>query len=214
MVAKYSVVWAVPDWSVMWSSSSLPCSLYYGNTCITSLYGAWLIHTFEHIPAYKIILCSIIIIRTTCTYFMCIWLILFFHLVLLSLGSCGSANLTPINDACLCPDSTLQLNCTTVGSGITTWQGTAFSGIGCDSISLQHSQFQNIINSGDPRFCPDMSIIIRPLSVVGSCYTSQVTVPNVTVELNGSTIVCEHDSDGSVATVGTYPIIFTTGRKR
>ena len=148
-----------------------------------------------------------------CTYLFYVYH-LFVHVVLLSLGSCGPANLMPINDACVCPDSTLRLNCTTVGNGITAWQGTAFGRVGCSSLLLQHSQFNMLIRDGESRFCNDV-ILIRPLSVVDDSYTSQLTM-NASVNLNGSTIVCEHDSlsGGDVTLVGTYPIVLTTGRER
>ena len=138
---------------------------------------------------------------------------LFFHVVLLSLGSCDPANLTSINDACICPGSTLRLNCTTVGDGITTWDGTVFDQItACDSLSLPHNQFST---PGFSRFCPDNSVLARPLSIVDNCYNSQLTL-NISVDLNGSTIVCEHDSlsGGPATPVGTYPIVLTTGRER
>jgi hypothetical protein len=148
------------------------------------------------------------------------YLLIFFfsHAVLLSLGSCGSENLTPINNGCVCPGGMLQFNCTAVGIGITTWTGTAFAQAGCSptSISLNHNQFQEFINDGALRFCPDTSpaINITSLSIVDSCYTSQLTIPSLSAEYNGLTISCQHDTTQNLITnIGTHTIMFTTGKR-
>ena len=140
----------------------------------------------------------------------------FFLAVLLTFVSCQSENLTPINDGCVCPGGMLQLNCTTVGTGITIWTGTAFSQFpGCSDISLTHSQFQELIDRNESRFCPESTraIITKPLSVVGdSSFTSQLTVPNAGTNLTGHTIVCQHEISDTTD-IGTYTIMFTTGEK-
>ena len=135
------------------------------------------------------------------------------HIVLLSFGSCGpTASLVPINDQCICPGDTLRINCTAVGDGVTTWAGTAFTRITCSQISLGHSQYPTLIDSGAPRFCPNMVMVIRALSVDGSCYTSQLTIPSVTAEFNGSTITCQRDAE-ETTNIGMYNIIYTTGER-
>ena len=139
----------------------------------------------------------------------------FFLAVLLTFVSCQSENLTPINDGCVCPGGMLRLNCTTVGTGITIWTGTAFTQVGCNSaISLTHSQFQMLIDGNESRFCPESppAIITQPLSVVGDSFTSQLTVPNAGMNLNGHTIVCQHEVSNTTD-IGTYTIMFTTGEK-
>ena len=139
---------------------------------------------------------------------------LFFLIVLLPVGSCGSANLTPIiNDACICPGDMLQFNCTAVGSGVTIWTGSAFTRIMCSSISLNHIQFQANIDFGQLLFCPDMKVSVRPLSVINDCYTSQLTLPSVIAEFNGSTVICYHDTD-QTNEIGTYTIMYTTGERK
>ena len=136
-----------------------------------------------------------------------------FHIVLLSFGSCGpTASLVPINDQCICPGGTLRINCTAVGGGITTWAGTAFTGISCSQISLNHFQYPNLIATGQPRFCPEMAMVIRALSVDGSCYTSQLAIPSLTAEFDGSTITCQHDAE-ETTNIGMYNIIYTTGER-
>ena len=85
------------------------------------------------------------------------------------------------------------------------WSGSAFPGQ-CELV-LSHNQFT------ERRFCPDMSIIANPLSVIDTCFTSQLTVNNVNTDLNGMNIICQHDTAGSV-TIGNYTIILTTGKVR
>ena len=137
---------------------------------------------------------------------------LFFHAVL-SLGSCGpQANFTPIVDDCVCPGSTLRVNCTVVGAGITVWTVSVLPQR-CQ-LNLQHTQFDNLITSGEPRFCGDMSIVAKPLSIVGNCYNSQLTIASVGTDLNGRSIVCEHDMGGSNPNnIGSYNITLTTGKR-
>ena len=51
------------------------------------------------------------------------------------------------------------------------------------------------------------------LSVMGECYTSQLTVM-ITPDLNGTVISCEHDSGPVVEFIGNYSIILTSGKKK
>ena len=134
---------------------------------------------------------------------------LFFHAVL-SLSSCGPQASFTVDD-CVCPGSTLRFNCTAVGAGITVWTGSAVPQ-GCQ-LNLQHTQFNDLIERGESRFCDDMSIVAKPLSVVGNCYNSQLNITSVGTDLNGRSIVCEHDMVGSTNNIGSYNIMLTTGKK-
>ena len=140
----------------------------------------------------------------------------FFLAVLLTFVSCQSQNLTPINDGCVCPGDELRLNCTTVGGGITIWTGTAFSQVGCNgAISLPHTDFLNLIAGNVSRFCPDSppAINATALSIIDNSYTSQLIVLKDRMDLNGSTIVCQHDEGTLITTIGTYTIVYTTGER-
>ena len=109
----------------------------------------------------------------------------------------------------------LRLNCTTVGDGITIWKGTAFSQVGCNrEISLIHSEFSGLIARNESRFCPDMAPAINatPLSNVSNSYTSQLTILKDRGDLNGRTIVCQHEIT-TTTNIGTYTIMYTTGEK-
>ena len=149
------------------------------------------------------------------TYLISMSIFFFFLAALLSLVSCGLENLTPINDGCICPGGVLKLNCTAVGTGITTWTGMVFTQVGCSgAISLPHSQFPGLIARNESRFCPDMApvINIKPFSIVDECYTSQLTVLKAGADLNGNTIVCQHDIVGTTE-IGSYTIEYTTGER-
>ena len=127
----------------------------------------------------------------------------------LSLGSCAQPNLTPISDGCICPGSSLLLNCTAVGPGLSVWLGSIFTVTGCQQFFLSHSQFSP---DSSPMFCPGQPFSARPLeNIDDSCYVSQFNITNID-DFVGRSVVCRHDTaGGSSIVVGSYTINLTTG---
>ena len=102
-----------------------------------------------------------------------------------------------------------------MGDGITIWKGTAFPQVGCNrDISLIHSELMGLITRNESRFCPDLvpAINAMPLSIVSNSYTSQLTILKDRGDLNGRTIVCQHELT-TTTNIGTYTIMYTTGEK-
>ena len=124
------------------------------------------------------------------------------------MSSCCERNLKPPADRCVCSGNSLQLTCTAVGGGTTVWT----VGQQC-MIQLDHLQFAA---RGVNRSCPGTSgtqvATGRSLSVVGNCYTSQLTIV-ITSDLNGTSVSCGHDNGTNTESIGTYQIILTSGKK-
>ena len=101
----------------------------------------------------------------------------------------GTGNNLVLLDDCICPDHNITFECTTVGGGITVWQGSAFN---CpqssDEISLRHAQFL-----GSVGVCNDGAICAHAVSIPApDCFISNLTV-YITPALEGRTVRCEHD---------------------
>ena len=130
-----------------------------------------------------------------------------YYAVFTSTNSFCEQNLTPLTDECVCPGDSLQLTCTVAGGGTTVWR----VGQQC-TIVLDHLRFVNGVTMSCDDIVDAPSVTGSSLSVVGDCYTSQVTI-TITSDLNGMSASCEHD-DGTNNTeyIGNYQIILTSGK--
>ena len=108
-------------------------------------------------------------------------------------------------DGCICPNHNIPFQCTTVGGGITVWQGSAFQ---CpqssDEIALRHAQFL-----GSVGVCNDGAICAHAVSILApDCFISNLTV-YITPALDGSTVRCEYDDGTSVTVVHSFTLNIT-----
>lgn len=113
-------------------------------------------------------------------------------------------------DDCICPGHNITFQCTTVGGGITVWQGTAFD---CpqssNEIALRHAQFWGsvgVCNGGD--ICAHADSIQLP-----DCYTSNLTV-YITPALEGRTVRCEYDNGITVKIIRSFTLNITRSKFR
>ena len=109
----------------------------------------------------------------------------------------------PASYDCACPHSVLTYTCTTVGQGVTLWEGTAFN---CPStanqIILRNSQFASG-GTGTFGACNDGNIVAEGVRADSedNRHTSQLNV-TVSARLDGLSIKCVYNSDEGVNTVG------------
>ena len=84
---------------------------------------------------------------------------------------------------------------------VTVWNGSAFDCSG-SKIALIHDHFES--RAGE---CNRGSIVAHGISVQGNCYTSQLTIRNVTHDMIGRTITCVHyNLSAEFIVVGTLTI--------
>ena len=108
----------------------------------------------------------------------------------------------------ICAGHQLIYECTAVGPGTTIWEGTAFRCAG-GSILLSHNMF----SSGTTDVCNNGAIVGRSLSVVDTCYTSQLNI-TTDVTMNGETVQCVHNNRERDDTIGTSTINIITGIRK
>ena len=96
---------------------------------------------------------------------------------------------SPPNVNCACPGEVLTFICNINGRGSTLWTGTAFS-CNMNEILLRHSQFSQ--PEGISMSCNNGAITGRSIGVTDGCYSSELDV-TVSPNLNGRTILCNHD---------------------
>ena len=116
----------------------------------------------------------------------------------------------PANVNCACPGQVLTYTCTVIGSGITVWNGTAFTDCSrsTNDIPLRHTQFDSEGASGS---CNNGAIRAQSVGVTNDCYTSQL---NVTVSSTPSnkTIQCTHDSNMGSRIIGSSTLHVMAGK--
>ena len=120
----------------------------------------------------------------------------------------GTGNNLVLLDDCICPNHNITFECTTVGGGITVWQGSAFN---CpqssDEISLRHAQFL-----GSVGVCNDGAICAHAVSIPApDCFISNLTV-YITPALDGRTVRCEHDNGSRVTLVRSFALNITSSK--
>ena len=116
----------------------------------------------------------------------------------------GTPQLIAVSD-CLCPGEQALFECTTFGVGATIWQGSAFS---CTSGEIQLLHLANQFE-GSTNVCNGGALVGRGLSVIDSCYTSQLNV-TLSQALNRTTIQCVHDTGSSTYDVGSASVVITS----
>ena len=104
---------------------------------------------------------------------------------------------------------TTTFQCTTTGSGVTKWRGTALH---CphlgNEIGLSHERFDD--PGGTSKQCGE--ITGRSIKVEGDNYISQLMVP-INFEPNGMTVECVHENllTNAVSVIGHICLNLTTG---
>ena len=114
---------------------------------------------------------------------------------------------SPPNVNCTCPGEVLTFICSINGGGNTLWTGTAFS---CNSneILLRHTQFS--LQGGTSGSCNNGAISGWSIGVTDRCYSSELNV-TVSPDLNGRTILCNHDGT-SQRSIGASTLNVVTGK--
>ena len=93
------------------------------------------------------------------------------------------------------------------GGAATVWKGTGFECSTNNEVVIFHST-----NSTSQRThtCNDGAITVRIITAGNDSYTSQLTV-QVSNEINGTTVVCAHDSGEDSTEIGSALLNTTTG---
>jgi hypothetical protein len=124
------------------------------------------------------------------------------------LVSATGNNLILLDDGCICPNHNITFQCTTVGGGITVWQGSAFQ---CpqssDEIALRHAQFL-----GSVGVCNDGAICAHADSIpAANCFISNLTV-YITPDLEGRAVRCEYDDGTEVHLIDSFTLNITRSK--
>ena len=114
---------------------------------------------------------------------------------------------SPPNISCACPGKVLTFICIINGEGSTLWTGTAFS-CNMNEIILRHSQFS--LPEGTSMSCNNGAISGRSIGVTDRCYSSELNV-TVSPNLNGRTILCDHDGT-TQRNIGASTLNVVTGK--
>ena len=115
-----------------------------------------------------------------------------------------------LGSGCVCPGYDVIYKCTAKGEagGATVWQGTAFDCLS-NEITLLHSRFTSL-NSETFGVCNNGAIVAKSIEVENNCYTSQLTINKLSVDMIGENIVCIYD--GTITNeIGSTFITATTG---
>jgi hypothetical protein len=106
---------------------------------------------------------------------------------------------------CACPGDTLTFDCTIMGGGATIWRGSAFD---CTSneIVLRHANFVPRTSES----CNGGNIVGESMGVSGICYSSRLIV-TITSDLNGQTVGCYGNSNGSMIQIGESRLSILAG---
>ena len=91
---------------------------------------------------------------------------------------------------CVCPGDKLTYTCSVQGNGygVTIWNGSAFTDCLQNEITLLHSRFSSMGDSGS---CNNRAIMARSLGVQGKNYTSQLNI-TLTPYIAGKIIMCAY----------------------
>ena len=114
---------------------------------------------------------------------------------------------SPPNVNCTCPGEVLTFTCIINEGGTTLWTGTAFS-CNLNEILLRHSQFS--VPGGTSGSCNNGAITGRSIGVTNGCYSSELNV-TVSPNLNGRTILCNHDGT-TQRNIGSSTLNIVTGK--
>ena len=118
-------------------------------------------------------------------------------------GICNSHQFTAVND-CTCPGYYSLYECTVTGGIATVWKGTVFNCQSADNeIVLLHS-------TKSAETCNNGAISGRVMEVENGTYTSQLMV-KVSPDMNGSTIVCAHDTGMNTSVINSTLVTITQG---
>ena len=109
---------------------------------------------------------------------------------------------------CTCPGYNSLYECTVTGGIATVWKGTAVNCQSADNeiILLHNTNFTSL----RAETCNSGAITGQAIRVENGTYTSQLTV-TVSAEMNGSTIVCAHDTGVDTPEIGSTLLIITKG---
>lgn len=101
------------------------------------------------------------------------------------------ARINYVQHGCVCLGEPLVFQCSILGGGTTVWQGSAFHcPLSSDEIHLLHSQF----NLRIVKTCNNGEIIGRALRTEApDCFVSELKLQNVTRDLVGKRVECQHD---------------------
>ena len=109
-----------------------------------------------------------------------------------------------VTSTCACPDYSITVTCTVVGSGATVWMGSAFS---CPStnneIILLHNRFNN--SNGAHGSCNNGDIQGTTLEAGNNSYTSKLEI-KLTADILGSAIGCVYDNGISTTIIASTNI--------
>ena len=115
---------------------------------------------------------------------------------------------TAIND-CTCPGYNSLYECTVIMGIATVWKGTAFNcqSAGNEIVLLHNTNFTSLRTET----CNSGVISGRIIRANNGIYTSQLVV-RVSVEMNGSTVVCAHDTGVNTPVIGSKLLTIVEGR--
>ena len=109
---------------------------------------------------------------------------------------------------CICPGYNSLYECTVTGGIATVWTGTAINCLLADNeIILSHN---TNFTSLKAETCNSRAITGRAIKAENETYTSQLSV-RVSPELDGSTIVCAHDTGADTTVIGSTLLTITQG---
>ena len=112
--------------------------------------------------------------------------------------------------SCVCPGYSTTYDCIVDGGGATIWRGSAVLHQ-CPSqengLLLRHSEF----NTGRGITVDCNGIVARSIGKINNTYISQLTLTNVSHELNGLEVECAHDDGYSIDRIGSRIIALNTG---
>ena len=116
---------------------------------------------------------------------------------------------TAVND-CTCLGYNSVYECTVTGGIATVWKGTAFDCQSADNeVVLLHNTSSTLLTA---ETCNNGAITGRVIKVENRNYTSQLMV-RVSAEMNGSTIVCAHDTGMDTPVINSTVVTVTKGEK-
>ena len=114
-----------------------------------------------------------------------------------------------LTTGCTCPGDSIVYLCTAIGDGFTHYGGTAFN---CpllrNEVILPHIDYSTGTVTMSCSY-----ISARSLGVSNSQYKSQLTISNISQELNGRSVNCSYSTGAttSAMVIGLLPIQITRG---
>ena len=119
----------------------------------------------------------------------------------------SNSQFTAIND-CICPGYNSLYECTVTGGIATVWMGSVINcQLADNEIILSHNTNFTSLRA---ETCNSGAVTGRAIRAENETYISQLMV-KVSTELNGSTIVCAHDTGVDTPMIGSTLLILTQG---